>query len=379
MKLARYINNHLGDILAEWDAFALTLQPAAAQMTKKALRDHAQQILTAIAKDIETGQSAQEQQDKSQGLAPEDPAIQTAAATHGTLREISGFTLVQLVAEYRALRATVLRLWLPHAGDFNEAVAEDVVRFNEAVDQALAESAATYSEHATRTRDTFLAILGHDLRTPLAAISMAGELLERTPDANAERNVITGRRLRRSAATMSTMVNDLLEYARTQLGAEMPVTRVPADLREIYLAALHDASAAHPDCEFRPDLSGDLHGEFDSVRMQQLITNLLTNAAQYRSEGTPVEVAAHGEDGFVTLTVSNQGPAIPETSLATIFNPLVQLPVDADQPGRPATSLGLGLFIAQEITLAHGGTISVTSTEEAGTSFTVRLPGTAQA
>ena len=377
MKLARYIKDHLGEILAEWDAFALTLQPAAAQMSKKALRDHAQQILTAIARDIETGQSAQEQQAKSQGLAPDDPAIQTAAATHGTLREISGFTLVQLVAEYRALRATVLRLWLPLAGEFNDAVAEDVVRFNEAVDQALAESAVTYSEHANRTRDTFLAILGHDLRTPLAAISMAGELLERSPQANAERNVITGRRLRRSAATMSTMVNDLLEYARTQLGAEMPVTRAPSDLKDIYLAALHDAAAAHPDCDFQPDLDGDLRGDFDAVRMQQLITNLLTNAAQYRTEGTPVQVSARGSDGFVTLAVTNHGPAIPESSLTSIFSPLVQLPVDDEQPGRPATSLGLGLFIAQEITLAHGGTITVTSSEDAGTVFTVRLPATA--
>lgn len=186
------------------------------------------------------------------------------SATHGTLREVNGFSLVQLTAEFRALRASVLRLWLPSISEFNQEVHEELVRFNEAVDQALAESAATFSEHNNQTRERFLAILGHDLRTPLAAVSMTGSLLERSR--SVEGNAEIGKRLLRSAAPMSTMVNDLLEYSRTQLGGKMPMAPAPANMGDIVKAALNDAASANPDCIFELDLRGELWGVFDDVR-----------------------------------------------------------------------------------------------------------------
>ncbi|MDQ3060053.1 MAG: hypothetical protein M3R45_11105 [Pseudomonadota bacterium] len=212
-------------------------------MTSEALRDHAHEILQAIALDIESLQSKAEQIAKSHGNGPAE-FPRSAASVHGTLREVSGFSLVQLTAEFRALRASVLRLWLPNISEFNQQAHEELVRFNEAVDQALAESAVTFSEHNNQTRERFLAILGHDLRTPLAAISMSGVLLERSKSSDG--NAVTGKRLRRSAATMSTMVNDLLEYSRTQLGGKMPIAPAPANMGDIVQAALHNAALVHP-------------------------------------------------------------------------------------------------------------------------------------
>lgn len=148
---------------------------------------------------------------------------------------------------------------------------------------------------------------------------------------------------------MSTMVNDLLEYSRTQLGGKMPMAPVPADMRDIVQAALHNAASAHPDCIFELHLRGDLSGVFDDVRLQQVVVNLLANAAQYRAKGTNVKLDVSGELNDVLLSVTNFGPAIPPESLKTIFSAMVQLPVDGEQPGRPRTSLGLGLFIAREL------------------------------
>lgn len=167
MKLSQFIEANITQILHEWDQFALTLFPDGVRVSARELRDHAREILMELTKDMETAQSAQQQSDKSKGEEPRTSGVESAAAAHGTDRHYSGFTLTELAAEFRALRATVLRLWLPQVPALTAQISRDMVRFNEAIDQALAESVATYSQQNTRARDTFLAILGHDLRDGL--------------------------------------------------------------------------------------------------------------------------------------------------------------------------------------------------------------------
>ncbi|MEP7068898.1 MAG: histidine kinase dimerization/phospho-acceptor domain-containing protein [Usitatibacter sp.] len=171
--MAGFITDHLDEIVSEWETFAKTLSPASATMDSLALRDHARQMLEAIAKDITTSQSLDQQELKSKGLGPVFNGAETAAAAHGALRHTVGFDLQQLVAEFRALRATVLRLWVINKRYEDPKSAYEIARFNEAIDQALAESVESYSRELSKSRDTFLAILGHDLRTPLSAISGA--------------------------------------------------------------------------------------------------------------------------------------------------------------------------------------------------------------
>jgi len=170
MRLAQFITENIEDILVEWEAFAASLLPAGQTMTRLALRDHATQILLAVAADIETNQTDLEQAYKSQGFVTIAEATRTAAMTHGALRHLAGFDLRQLAAEFRALRASVLRLWLKRGVQDDSAVYQ-MTRFNESIDQALAESISNYSDEVARSRDTFLAILGHDLRSPLSAIA----------------------------------------------------------------------------------------------------------------------------------------------------------------------------------------------------------------
>jgi signal transduction histidine kinase len=372
MRLDGFILERMDDILSEWEAFAQTLLPAAGRMSALALRDHAKQILTAIALDIATDQNSAQQIAKSQGLAPDLDPGQSAASIHGALRQASDFSLLQLSAEFRALRATVLRLWLPQINQMSADVAQQMVRFNEAIDQALAESVITYSARADHTRELFLAILGHDLRAPLSSMNTAGELLIRVP-MEADKAADIGRRVKRGARLMSSMVEDLIGYTRTQLGAGMPTVLGDADLGDIGRAAIDDASATHPDARFELHTEGALNGRFDSVRLHQLLTNLLVNAAQYGTSAQPVRMAIRGGPEDVTIEVTNDGPVIPAASLESIFSPLVQLPGESEE-SRPRTSLGLGLFVAREIALAHGGGISAASSAQDGTVFTVALP-----
>lgn len=373
MNLHRFIETHIEDILAEWDTFAATLTPAADDMTVKALRDHAKEILQAIALDIAAYQSRFDQHEKSLGHAPSHGSERSAASIHGALRQGSNFSLLQLSAEYRTLRASVLRLWLPYVSAMSAETVAQITRFNEAIDQALAESIITFSAEGERTRDMFMAILGHDLRAPISTVNLAGDVLTR-PELTLEHAKAVGSRLKRSGKVMSSMVEDLLGYTRTVLGSGMPVNLAHTDVRDVCQGAVDDASAAHPATEFKFETRGDLSGAFDKVRLHQLFTNVLVNAAQYGEKGKPVLLKAERVDDQLVVTTTNFGKVIPRAHWAEIFKPLVQLEDVVDEDSRPKTSLGLGLFVAKEIAGAHGGSIGVTSDEFEGTVFTMKLP-----
>lgn len=170
MRLADFIRRDMEAILAEWEGFAAALLPAAAGLTSLALRDHATQILEAMAIDLGTTQTRDEQAEKGKGRAPKAAsAQQTAAQTHAILRARGGFDIKQLVAEYRALRASVLRLWMD-TSPLDDAGVEDMIRFNEAIDQAVAESVDYFSAQVERARNLLLGMLGHDMRSPLSTI-----------------------------------------------------------------------------------------------------------------------------------------------------------------------------------------------------------------
>jgi len=372
MKLSLFISDHLEEIHAEWVSFAQTLRPAAGKMTVLALQDHAKAILQAIALDIETQQNPSEQYAKSRGHAPE-PEAESAASVHGTLRQTSDFSLIQLGAEFRALRATVLRLWLLRIPQMSPERAFEMIRFNEAIDQALAESIVTYSAHADQSRELFLAILGHDLRAPLSSMSLVGALLVRPETAHAQMAVL-GARVERSARLMTQMVNDLLGFTRTQMGSKMPTEPGMTDVGSICKNALEDSRSVSPTTEFELTTQGNLSGLFDNVRLHQLFTNLLVNAAQYGAKGRPVAIDARRNGAEIVVQVHNHGAVIPEDSWRSIFKPLIQLPQAGKDDQRLKTSLGLGLFVAREIALAHSGSIEVTSDVDKGTVFTVRLP-----
>ncbi|MDQ7976038.1 sensor histidine kinase [Paraburkholderia sp. SARCC-3016] len=368
MRLAEFIALHMDEILAQWEAFAATLQPAARNMGSPALRDHAQQILQAVAKDISTPQTRDEQHEKSLGHAPKlIDAPETAAQTHALLRARSGFSVNQLAAEYRALRASVLRLWMDnHAAE--DTNLEDVIRFNEAIDQAVAESVEFFNDQVEQARNLLLGMLGHDMRSPLQTIQMTAAYLAAL---NAGGDVSdAAARLIRSGSRMQSLLDDLCDFNRIKLGLGINIVPADVDLAVLIADALDQLRAAHPGRLIELDVAGRAQGVWDGARLQQLLANLVGNALKYGNQTTPVRVALTGEASAVSLEVSNSGPPIDPQTIETIFDPLRRGP---GEDSRNASGLGLGLYIAAEIAKAHGGRIEVRS-DENQTVFAVRLP-----
>jgi signal transduction histidine kinase len=372
MRLSKFITENMEEILVEWESFAKTIHPASKTMDSLTLRDHAKLILEAAAKDIETFQTDAEQSDKSKGLAEGLAGKETAATTHGALRHIAGFDLEQLGSEYRALRASVISLWKRRLTEFDETEFEEMTRFNEAIDQALAESISSYSEEVDRSRQTFLAILGHDLRGPLSTINMASQILVKSRALDEQYSGIADR-ITKSALRMNRMIHDLLEYAGGQIGRKIPVKPEPADMEYVCRTAIEEVQLAYPNTlvDFEP--AGDLNGTFDPTRFQQVLSNLLINAVKHGDPGKPVKLSARRDRETFIIEVKNFGTPIPPESLQVIFNPLIQLSPEGATT-RSSAGVGLGLYIAREIVEGHNGTIDVSSTETEGTNFTVRLP-----
>jgi signal transduction histidine kinase len=332
-------------------------------------------MLGVIAADLATPQGRHAQAEKSKGRAhADDSAATTAATEHGAGRARSGFTVEQMVAEFRALRASVIRLWTRAQGELAAAEVEDLTRFNEAIDQSLAESVSRFNQDVEEAKETFLAILGHDLRTPLGAIySSATFLLETGEREEVERTLLT--RIAGSAKRTVTMVGDLLDFTRSRLGGGIPVVRTGISLGKVVRDVVDEISAAHPERPIRVDARGEQQGCWDAARLSQALSNLIGNAVQHGADGTAVTVEIRGEGEDVAVMVHNRGAVIPPEQLDGIFNPMKarQAPRKASAGG-PTGSLGLGLYIAEQIVSAHNGRIAVESSAAGGTTFTVHLP-----
>lgn len=373
MRLSRFIEGNIESILTEWECFARSFGTVTDGMSKIALRDHAELILLTVAKDIESAQTETERDSKSRGLQISAVASETFAAIHGTLRHRDGFDLVQVAAEYRALRATVLRLWKSHVDPKAVGVLEQVTRFNESIDQSLAESIKAYSERVDDSRDTFLAVLGHDLRGPLGTISGCLDILGRegaTPAQIAKATRIG----KRGIAVTKELIDELLEYTRTRLGKGIEVDPKPVDLSAWCRETFDEITAANPNRAMTANIASNIHLSVDAPRIRQVLDNLLRNALQHGDPAFPVELVVRQHRNQAELAVRNQGVPIPPKALQVIFNPLVQIASEKYGVKLPSSSLGLGLFIAREIATGHGGTIAVKSSAEKGTIFTVRLP-----
>lgn len=369
-RLARFIRDSNERILLEWEAFARAL-PIGGTMDVAALRDHAAQMLSVIADDLDAPQTDAEQHSKAHGRADADRRkTLTAAQEHGAGRADSGFSVGQMVAEFRALRASVTRLWVADQRGNADNDMDDLIRFNEAIDQAIAESITRYSGEIGQSKERFLAILGHDLRTPLGAIITSTTFMLDTGEL-AEPHLTLVTRIASSSRRMSTMVEDLLDFTRTRFGDTIPIVREDADLRKIVTDVASETGASYPESSVRVETSGDLRGQWDSARLAQALTNLVGNAIQHGSAEAPVQVRARGMPHEVQVSIHNEGPFIPKERLARLFDAMTTARSDG---ARDKRHLGLGLYIVNKIVTAHGGTIEVTSTQAAGTTFMVRLP-----
>ena len=371
MKLSAFIRSNIEHIAAEWELFAASLLPGE-EFSRSVLRNGIIQMLDEIAVDMERTQSDAQQQGKSEGDPRPYQHIENAAEQHALARVKMGLSSRQLISEFRALRATVIRLWQRDSPEINEQSVYDLVRFNEAVDQALTEAAVRYTTEIDRSRELFLGILGHDLRNPLAAISGLAELQLRAK--TTDRHGEFASQILISAGRMAHMITDLIELTRVQLGTGIAIIPVPTTIRRICTEAIEEMRAIYPKRLFQLDCAEDLPGAWDPARLGQFLSNLLGNAVQHGDVHALISVTAVREADGVVLTVHNDGPVIAPHLLPRLFDCMFQGVSGQRAADDNSTSLGLGLYIAREIIMAHGGTIGVSSSETDGTIFTARLP-----
>lgn len=363
MQIARFLETSREPILKAASDFARTI-PSLRGLNERALRNHLPHVLEAISADLRTTQSRTESITKSHGEAPA-ASSRTSAQTHGLLRAQLGITIEQLVAEYRALRSSVLRLW----GDAyppGPGAIEDMTRFNEAIDQAIAESVEFYAEERERWRQIFLGIVGHDLRSPLNAIALTVELMAAGKTAPPAQTALLSRGVKR----LTSLLDSLLEYSRASLGTGMVLRTAPLDLGTVCAEEMELLRAAFPDAEIDFSVSGSTAGEFDGSRVSEALTNLVSNAIKHGDSSDPTVVTVEGMNDTVRISVENTGD-IASHEFEMLFEPLRQREAASAQAER--SHLGLGLFIARQIARAHGGEIVGTCTNHR-VRFTLELP-----
>ncbi len=369
MRLADFIQANTGRILDDAVDFAVTQAPEGVQFDLKTLRNDIPLILKAIVLDLRTAQSPAQQRAKAEGRAPGCvDGGESAATRHGRSRANDGFGVNQMIAEYRALRASVLRLWAAGQAPATASV-EDMIRFNEAIDQAVAESLLEFSRTVDAWRHVFLGALGHDLRGPLNVVIGTAELLvDRTrqaPYAHQVERVLSG------GVQLGRLVDALLDYSKSTLGGGMALQRSTCTLGDVVAEEVELLRASLSDAAIALEVEGDTHGEFDEVRIREALHNLVANAAKYGNADAEIGVSVTGGAGHVVLAVTNFGAPLSGDALNALFDPL-RRGSQAANKGEPS-SLGLGLFIVREIVRAHGGDV-VADSARGRTTFTVTLP-----
>ena len=232
-----------------------------------------------------------------------------------------------------------------------------------------ATEAALLSERETADlREQFIAVLGHDLRNPLAAVGATADLLSRR---KAEPDLVTmGKRLRSATTRMAHLIDDVMDFARGRLGSGIGVSLAACDTLSIALTdVVTELSIANPERTVVSSIAIDDSVYCDRVRIQQLLSNLLGNALTHGAASAPVTVTASVEGGYLNLAVANGGDLISPDNLKNVFEPYWRPASSA-----PGGGLGLGLYICKQIVRAHRGHLEVVSSSDTGTCFTARLP-----
>mgnify|MGYP003651952256 CR=1 FL=1 len=371
MNLVTFLSKNKNQIVEEWIEFAMDNIDLTSKMNRKEVKDHVREILQRIIEDMGSLQTTEEQKIKSHGNKKLESFDMRAASDHGEQRLGFGFDFMQLSSEFRALRASVLRLWAEKIREENwEMDFHDMIRFNEIIDEIWVISLKGFQDKLDESKNLFLGILGHDLRNPIAAIKGANSILKVSESlSEKEKKILTYSDI--SIQRMVELINNLLELTELRLGSGMTVDKSKLDLSSLFKEIVHEQQLAFPMVNLISDIDGRVHGNWDKLRLSQMMTNLITNSVKHGKENGTVTVKLSSNRDNAYFSVHNEGPPIPEDILDKIFD------------GRFTTrrggtlkekSYGLGLLIVKEIIEGHQGEVNVSSSLESGTTFTAILP-----
>jgi signal transduction histidine kinase len=237
------------------------------------------------------------------------------------------------------------------------------------IEERLENSAAALldEQQTAELREQFIAVLGHDMRTPLSSIVAAAPALQRMPQSTQATAFVE--RIKRSGDRMARLIDNILDFARGRMGGGIPVIRHPdPQLSHVLVHVIAELTAIHPQRKVDATIDITKPVSCDPGRIAQLLANLLSNALVHGNENDPVSVVARRDGDLFVLSVTNTGEPIPKEILPRLFHPFSRGAGAKHQEG-----LGLGLYIAHQIAAAHNGTLSVDSTP-ASTTFTLSMP-----
>ena len=292
------------------------------------------------------------------------------------LEELSG-QLRASEARFRGMAEAIpQQLWTARGDGTVAFVNSKVTEYaGKSIDRVLAEGWTKQIQpdelaHANVFQQQLLAVVGHDLRNPLNAIAVTAQLRQKKADPALEPLVA---RISRSVVRMKRIIGDIVDFTRARIGSGLPIARQPCSARELCREVIDELSLVHPDRLIRLEADDPCEGEWDALRLQQAVSNLVANGLQYSRLGTEVLVRVESLPEVLAISVQNEGPAIPASALARVFEPFKRREEQHPQ-GSNLGNLGLGLYIVAEVVRAHGGTIEVESDDATGTRFTLRLP-----
>lgn len=341
-------------ITTAWEHVVVLRLPDLQRLGRAALLDHMPEFLFGLAAwidgDEETGRKG----------------FTALVQGHALQRLGHGIGLDTLSMEYQVMRSVILTHVLER--EAARDVAGAFVRLNEGVDYAMNQAVQQYTGQRDEIRQRFVGILGHDLRNPLNAIALAAEQIATMPCDEPKHRQATDV-IRRSADRMNRMVADVIDFTHARIGQGIPAVPTACVMSEIVEEAAGELRLAHPTRTLRVDAEGDTSGTWDRDRVLQVVSNLIGNALQHGRDPVIVRVTEAPNRRSVILRVENSGPRIPPQSLARLFDPFHQ----GAQHRGPREHLGLGLFIVEQVAIAHGARVEVTS-DDALTAFQITWP-----
>ncbi|MEJ7598162.1 MAG: HAMP domain-containing sensor histidine kinase [Kofleriaceae bacterium] len=353
MSVATDLRAHKQAIALRWETLVLEEVPALAPLPRAALVDHMPEFLEGLATWLD---GRREDAERAFALLAEGHALQ---------RHSSGIALEALISEYVTLRRVILETLIAHT-PVAELVAT-LVSLEAGLDRAIGESIKRYAGARDHVRERFIGILGHDLRDPLGAVMMSASLLSNLSLGDKQARLVT--KISSSAERIERMIDDLLDFARGRLSGRIPIIPMLVDLGEICQAVVDESRSLAPDREVKLEAAGDLRGFFDRNRIGQALSNLVSNARHYGTGTVDVRVCERDDRQALLISVANAGiPIVPEV-IGRIFDPFAR-----GTTMRRSGGLGLGLYIVEQIALAHGGSCIARSSQEQGTTFTIELP-----
>ena len=346
--LARFLREQRDTIVAAWLEQIAAL-PSSGSETPEQRRDHIPELLGELAIALDASDSS-------------SPALEQVIVEHARERFAHGYDIREVVTEYQLLRRAILDA---HVRTRHHEASPDLAMLNEVIDLAIGVSVDCFMAERDRARDIFVSILGHDLRSPLQAISVAAGILAEAERAPPSVLINAAGRMQGSVKRMSEMIDGLLDFARTHFGGGIPINPQPCDLQPVLRDVVDELAVANAKRQITfTALAAEIPATVDATRIAQAVTNLVRNAVEHGADPIIVTTADEGE--LLRIDVSSAG-TLSADAAARLFKPFSHVKRER------RSGLGLGLFIVAEIARAHGGTAWLASSDDGRVVFSFRI------